>query len=165
MVLIGNEYIGFIGAVVGAIVGAVGSYWGTMKSLDKQIKYNNDLKEKQDEEDKRIVINIIKKFLKEEILCNKTIIEEKQIYNYLYKGYGIQYGHEMSRIIKFDSYESIKYDLMKYIDVKIVGDIVDLYDLFRILARYDDLNKLDRIEYDNLLLLKDKINNIISNLN
>ncbi len=38
--------MGLIGTLLGALIGALGSYFGAMRSLDKQIKYQNYLREK-----------------------------------------------------------------------------------------------------------------------
>ncbi|MBU3193481.1 hypothetical protein [Clostridium algidicarnis] len=155
-----NEYIGLIGTLLGAIVGAFGSYFGTMKSLDKQMERENFIKVEQDKENKEIVMRIITKFLKEEIVDNKIIIEKEELYKHLTQGFGTQYGYNFRTKIKFDSYESVKFYLIKYSDEKMVEDIIDLYGLFYILVRYTDINQLDEGEYNKLIDLKCKINRL-----
>ncbi|MHB9947429.1 hypothetical protein CF095_19020 [Clostridium botulinum] len=156
--------LGIGGAIYGAKVGSKESYKGAMDTVSKQIEYQNNLKVKQNEENKEIVIKIITKFLKQEIINNKIVVEKTAIYDYLAKGFGTQYGYDFKNKIKFDSYQSIKYDLIKYNNENLVGYIIDLYDLFYLLVRYTDINQLDEDEYNKLIHLKPRINNTIDRI-
>lgn len=164
-------YIASFTTIISATLGILGTYFGaiyggkkSLEAVEKQIaKQEEDIRNKE-KENKEIAIRIITKFLKEEILDNKNHIEDVNLYECIDNGFGTQYLHYLNRKIKFDSYEEIKYELIKYTTEKLVEDVIDLYELFYLLARYNDLNKLNEKEYNKLSNLEFKLENLIENI-
>jgi len=165
-------YFSAFGSLVAAFIGVGGTYFGAVyggkkaleavqKQLDKQETDNIN----KNLENKKIVIRIITKFLKEELIDNRKVIDENHIFEYLSKGFKTQYGYDQNKIkIKLDDYNQIKYELVKYCDEVLVEEVIDVYELFYILLRYNDLIQLNEKEYNKIKLLKSKLNNLIDKI-
>ncbi|EJT6166366.1 hypothetical protein [Clostridium perfringens] len=155
--------MGLIGTLLGALIGALGSYFGAMRSLDKQIKYQNYLREKDKKDDRKVVVKVINKILREEIINNKIAIEQTKLYeNLSYKYKTKKYIYNLKGKIKFDDYERIKFDLLKYTDVELVEEVIDLYSLFYILIRHSDIDEFEEKEYNQMLHLEYKLKKVLS---
>ena len=123
-------------------------------------EYNN-----KKNEDKEMVIRIITKFLKEEIIDNNLCIERTSLYEYIKRGHGVQYGYGgIKQGIKLDSYEKIKYELIKYPNEDLVESVIDLYELFYLLLRYDDLKEFDKKEFKKIATIKLKTNEVLKKI-
>lgn len=155
-----SSAFGILGTYFGAIYGGKKSIEAVERQINKQEAENK----KKEEENKKNVIRIITKFLKEEIIDNKLVIENTKIYEALEKGFGTQYGHDLSSKMKFNSYERIKYELIKYVDVELVEEVIDIYEMFYLLNRYSDINQLDKRDYGRLLNLKGKIESFLNHI-
>ena len=165
-------YFSAFGSLVAAFIGVGGTYFGAIyggkkaleavqKQLDKQESDNIN----QNFENKKIVIRIITKFLKEELIDNRKVINEIHIFKYLSKGFKTQYEYGKNKMkIKLDDYNKIKYELVKYCEEVLVEEVIDVYELFYILLRYNDLMQLNEKEYNKIKLLEDKLNNLIDKI-
>lgn len=158
-------------SAVSALIGILGTFYGaiyggkkTLEAVEKQIIKQDEDNKFKEEENKKMLIRIITKFLKEEIIDNKNEINKTSIYGSLNKGFKVSLTYNLKQKIKFDSYERIKYDLIKYTDVKLVEDVIDTYELLYLLVRYSDLNQLNEKEYYKLVKFKDKINNLLEQI-
>ena len=165
-------YFSAFGSLVAAFIGVGGTYFGAIyggkkaleavqKQLDKQERDNIN----KNLENKKIVIRIITKFLKEELIDNRKVINEIHIFKYLSKGFKTQYEYGKNKMkIKLDDYNKIKYELVKYCEEVLVEEVIDVYELFYILLRYNDLMQLNEKEYNKIKLLEDKLNNLIDKI-
>ena len=153
--------IGVLGTYFGAVYGGKKSLEGVEKQLKKQEEEYNNKKN----EDKEMVIRIITKFLKEEIIDNNLCIERTSLYEYIKRGHGVQYGYGgIKQGIKLDSYEKIKYELIKYPNEDLVESVIDLYELFYLLLRYDDLKEFDKKEFKKIATIKLKTNEVLKKI-
>jgi ABC-type multidrug transport system fused ATPase/permease subunit len=156
-------------SLLAASVGIIGTYFGaiyggrkSLEAVQKQIEKQENDEIKKEKENKEMVIRIITKFLKEEIINNKKQIEKTtEFYKYFNMGFNTRYGHGLKRYLKFDGYEKIKYELIKYTDIKLVEDVIDLYELLYLLVRYDTINELNEKEYNKLKTLSNKFQELI----
>ena len=73
-----------------------------------------------------------------------------------------QHIYHLKEKIKFDNYERIKFDLLKYADVRLVEEVIDLYNLFYILIRHSDIKEFTEEEYNQIIQLEWKIKNILT---
>ncbi|SQB33411.1 hypothetical protein [Clostridium cochlearium] len=155
--------LGIGGTIWGTKVGGKKAYEGSIAVLKEEIKYQNGLKQEKEKENKKNVIRIVTKFLKNEIIKNRDRMEKISFYEHLQKGFGTQYTYKGLEIV-FDSYERVKYELIKYSDEKLVEEVIDLYDLLYMLDRYDDINQLKEEEYKKVFKLEYKIDNILKKI-
>jgi hypothetical protein len=165
-------YFSAFGSLVSAFIGVGATYFGAVyagkkaleavqKQLDKQETDNIN----KNLENKKTVIRIITKFLKEELIDNRKVIDENHIFEYLSKGFKTQYGYDQNKIkIKLDDYNQIKYELVKYCEEALVEEVIDVYELFYILLRYNDLIQLNEKEYNKIKFLKSKLDNLIDKI-
>lgn len=163
-----NSINTFISSGIGISGTLLGALYGGKKSLEvaeRQFSKQNEDNEIRKEENRRMVIRIITKFLKEEIIDNKIIFEKKNFYETINGGFGTQrlYNGWKDKV-KFDSYENIKYELIKFANERLVEDVIDLYGVLYIFARYDDIKELDEKEFNKLAKLELLINGVIEKI-
>lgn len=165
-------YFSAFGSLLSAFIGVGATYFGAVyagkkaleavqKQLDKQETDNIN----KNLENKKIVIRIITKFLKEELIDNRKIIDENHIFEYLSKGFRTQYGYDQNKLkIKLDDYNQIKYELVKYCEEVLVEEVIDVYELFHILLSYNDFVQLTEKEYSKIKFLKIRLDNLIDKI-
>lgn len=170
-----NLYSTAITSLMTSIIGVAGTYLGAVyggtkanEAVEKQLKKQDELKIEKEKKDEIIAARIITKLLKEEIIDNNVKLVEQGFYNSIEK---IKENHkyyvglsQLRGIIKFDTYESIKYELIRYPSVKIVEEVIELYGLFYFLIRYENNSQFTSKENEKLFSLKSKVNGIIEQL-
>ncbi|WP_024613646.1 hypothetical protein [Clostridium sp. Ade.TY] len=168
-----NLIVGIGGALIGAIVGAFSTYFVNKKTLKYQIKLDNDKLEEKKISDFRKIEKVISIFLKEEILFNKSIIDNsgfnERIKNLNEKGRENEsrtsclssYSHSKFEGIKCEEFDKVKLKLLDYVDKEIVLDIFDLYNIFYLLLRKQKIKNFTDGEFELVLNLEEKINNIL----
>ncbi|MHC1681374.1 MAG: hypothetical protein AB6733_00175 [Clostridiaceae bacterium] len=175
--MIYNLFISASTALIASLIGVAGTYLGAVyggtkaiEAVEKQLKKQDEEKLEKEKKDEIIAVRIITKLLKEEIIGNHDKLKERKFYSSIDKirtdenyDVGLKTYHDS---IKFDTFESIKYELIKYPSVKIVEEVIDLYGLLYFLVRNDStINFINREKgNEKLFALERKINEVISQL-
>lgn len=159
-----NEMLSAIISGASGILGAFVGGWMTLHATNKQIKEQKELLRKEEEEKTDLAIKIVVQYLWHEIDLNcyqlndntltfKKKLESNKISQYAYKHWAI----------KLTEFNNVKYELLKY-KTPIVKDVLDIYNKFIILTKYQDLKELTQEEFNNvrnLFDLHEKIENYI----
>ncbi|WP_152668150.1 hypothetical protein [Clostridium cylindrosporum] len=155
-------------ALITAIIGFIAVYFGAVyggnkatENMERQFQVEKENQEKIEEKNKKVLTNTIAKLIKEEVQHNAILIYNTHFFQYLDKGYGTQYGYNFNEELKFYDYNKIKYELIKYYELNIVEEVIDLYSLFYILSRNKDINQLTEKEYIKMTSLDEKLKNFL----
>lgn len=163
-----SALIGVFGALFGAKLGGEKSYKAAMDSVTAQIKYQNELLDKERKNKEQLAVKIIAKFLWYEIDYNcETLDGNNKIFstNRFLKNRPEQLSYE--RVFKFDDYSKIKYQLLNY-NSETVNKVIDLYNKLFILKNHNDLDQLTQKEFEEVKTLykvKNQIYEFIKNNN
>lgn len=160
-----NSFSSFIGAIISIFGAFLAAVYGGKKSMEvtkKQMEEQVKKEEERIEKEKVITIRIIVKLLENEILYNYGLLQSSNIYNYLKsdkrKGY---YIDGIKDKFRFEVYNNMKYDLLKYPGENAIEDVVDIYEMIYILSRYTDLGDLSDREFNKLSKLEEKISGFL----
>lgn len=144
-----SAFIGVMGAIIGAKIGGDKSYKASMDSITKQIEYDKLKYKEKEEQESQKVQEMIKYFLKEEIIYNFKRLEmfqennRKQLVdafkNDKIPSYNYFNNSNSDKHFRFDEFDNIKYKYLNYLNKQ----IIDIYRMFNLLERgsFDKLNK------------------------
>lgn len=153
-------FVGVVATYFAAIHGGKKAMEATEKQLDAQAEKEKDRLKKN----KSIAIRIIVKLLKEEIednvkcLKKAQLLEQKKIYKSNHEYVAIK------QYLKFVDYDNVKYEIIKYSDEDIVEEVIDIYEIFRIFARHDNLNEMGGKEFNKITKLEQKYNSFLKKI-
>jgi len=142
-------------AILSAIVGISGALIGgyaTYKAVDKQIKEETRVREKESREHTVLTAKIIIQFLWNEIEHNMNILEypDKFIWSSIESSEEpFQHGYGSEKTLIFEEFNEVKLELLKY-DKPLIKDVLDIYFIFSIFMRYHDINQFSLDEYNQI---------------
>ncbi|GIO38192.1 hypothetical protein J41TS12_30530 [Paenibacillus antibioticophila] len=142
-----NDWIGFIGALLGAVIGGAASYFATKMQINAQQEASSQaLQERND-----LAIDAIHAFLSDEISYNAKKV--RYLKTYLDKGYQAFKTEgtivNFTKELKFSEYDVAKKELLRTNSILVIRTI-QLYQSFKLIDRYKDeqLRDLNEDEFN-----------------
>ncbi|WP_156964255.1 hypothetical protein [Clostridium sulfidigenes] len=161
------SFTGLVPAIITVIATYLAAIHGgkkAMEATEKQLDAQADKEKDRLKKSRSIAIRIIVKLLKEEIEDNVNYLKKAQL---LEKKNIYKSNHEyaaIKRYLKFVDYDNVKYEIIKYCDEDIVEEVIDIYEIFRIFARHDNLNEIDGKEFKKITKLEQKYNSFLKTI-
>ncbi|HBI6976341.1 hypothetical protein QTH27_13725 [Clostridium perfringens] len=169
--IMSNLISGAGGAFIGAIIGAFGSYFGSKKIMMEQFKHEENKIKIENENKKKLLIKVVSRFLTQEIKDNLDVIKSLNLSESIksklddLKKTGIpQQYFCKGDFIKFNRYEEIKWELMKYSDDLLILEIIEIYNDFYIIERGFEIKNMKLNEVERISNTEKRINKILNEL-
>ena len=149
--IITNVVIAFMG-IAGTFGAAIYGGKKTMESVKEQ--YNLMIQDEMSKDKKRKdeILMYISKFLKNEMEYNYNVLCKWKLFDYIDEGYGTQFGfpEKKEEKLMLETYDKMKFELIKYAGNAIINEIIYIYDCLDLLFTFRDLKELDEAKFEKL---------------
>jgi hypothetical protein len=143
--------IAIISGVITILVGiltAYVAYRGSVQGARIQIEHEKANLQEEINEQRIFANSVIERFVIHELKKNFKVINSDYMRSYIpVNPTPFQHGFRDSDFI-FKEFDRVKFDLIKY-ESELVKEIIEIYDVFYLLARKEDIMHFSQNEYDN----------------
>lgn len=163
----------FLIPLLSTIIGGVIAHLSAKSTLKKQFEQQQEILKLQKDEEQKLLLNIIKNILKQELINNREAL------NYIFTDNTLSSLEEMittrnitsyqlnidtNHSLEFKTYEELKYHIFQYTD-ELLLQITDIYNILYSLERGCEVENLNIEEIKKLYNLTNNLDNLLKKLN